>query len=365
MSDKDSRQLVTDLLDGTPAFANVESHLHSLVTRGAKQRAIIGGGAPLVAGAGPGAGTAAAPQQHDLQPETKALLETGARAVTKVQQNGPDVPLTSNEMQGLEAIVLVLGRPAILIQHGDYLAQPEPWDILEPEHAHLKQKFPSVGRIEISQDGLLPQEIGTGFLVAPDVVMTNRHVAKAILDLNGGSFRNGLTPQIDFLRESGNPGKAVFALTEIIGIHDDDAIDLALLRVSSDSPEGVPLPPPITLAADPPDTSKKRVVYVVGYPATDNGGVTPPAVLRDIFGDIVRVKRLAPGMLMKMENDKQFDHDCSTLGGNSGSCVVDLDKDLVIGLHFQGVFKQANTAVALWELKKDDLLLQANVNFEK
>ena len=356
MSDKDSRLLVAELLETTPAFANIETHLHTLVTRTAKQRAILGEAALEAV---------EDPHQRDLQPKTKALLETGARAVTKVQREGPDVPLTPVEMQGLEAVILVLGRPAILVRNGNYPPQPEPWDILEPEHDQIRQRLPSVGRVEVSQDGLLAQEVGTGFLVAPDVVMTNRHVAQAILKINGGAFRNGRTPQIDFLRESGNSAQAVFPLTEVIAVHPDAAIDLALLRVSAKSPQGAALPPPLTLATEGPDTSKKRVVYVVGYPATDNGGVTPPEVLRDIFGDIVRVKRLAPGMLMKMANAKQFDHDCSTLGGNSGSCVVDLDKEFVIGLHFQGTFKQANTAVALWELKDDALLLHAGVRFEK
>ena len=56
-------------------------------------------------------------------------------------------------------------------------------------------------------------------------------------------------------------------------------------------------------------------------------------------------------------------HDCSTLGGVSGSCVVDLDSNQVIGLHFAGLYMQYNEAVALWRLVDDPLLTDAGVNF--
>ena len=56
-------------------------------------------------------------------------------------------------------------------------------------------------------------------------------------------------------------------------------------------------------------------------------------------------------------------HDASTLGGNSGSCVVDLETNQVIGLHFAGLYMQYNEALALWRLVDDPLLTRAGVNF--
>ena len=38
-------------------------------------------------------------------------------------------------------------------------------------------------------------------------------------------------------------------------------------------------------------------------------------------------------------------HDCSTLGGNSGSVVLDLATGQAVGLHFAGRFLEANYAV--------------------
>ena len=77
-----------------------------------------------------------------------------------------------------------------------------------------------------------------------------------------------------------------------------------------------------------------------------------------------------PGAIIRMEpcstgtepEDVIF-HDASTLGGNSGSCVVDLDSGRVIGLHFAGQYMQYNEAVALWRLADDPLLVRAGVNF--
>ncbi len=105
-------------------------------------------------------------------------------------------------------------------------------------------------------------------------------------------------------------------------------------------------------------------VYLVGYPASDNQGITPPEVLTRIFGDVFEVKRLQPGTMTAISSAlPRFSHDCSTLGGNSGSCVVALDTHQVIGLHFSGGYKESNFAVALWRLAQDRFLLDAGVQF--
>ena len=99
----------------------------------------------------------------------------------------------------------------------------------------------------------------------------------------------------------------------------------------------------------------------MGYPAWD-GRRNDPAEMRKIFGEIFEVKRLQPGEMTGLTG-KVFKHDCSTLGGNSGSCVVDLETHQVLGLHFGGRYLEGNTAVALWTLTGDPLLKQAKVNF--
>jgi hypothetical protein len=121
----------------------------------------------------------------------------------------------------------------------------------------------------------------------------------------------------------------------------------------------------LPVASAPPalgDT--EHYVYVVGYPASDNQGLTPPDVMSRIFGDIYEVKRLQPGTITGISDTlPRFSHDCSTLGGNSGSCVVDLATHQVLGLHFSGGYRESNYAVALWKLTDDPLLRAAGVQF--
>ncbi len=125
------------------------------------------------------------------------------------------------------------------------------------------------------------------------------------------------------------------------------------------------IPPPLPLATAAPAIGEtEHLVYLVGYPATDNQGITPAEVLTRIFAGIYEVKRLQPGTITAISPTlPRFAHDCSTLGGNSGSVVLDLATHKVIGLHFSGGFRASNFAVALWKLAEDPFLLGAGVQF--
>jgi hypothetical protein len=80
--------------------------------------------------------------------------------------------------------------------------------------------------------------------------------------------------------------------------------------------------------------------------------------------DIYNVKRLQPGTTTELVPEQNvMKHDCSTLGGNSGSPVFDLTDHRVLGLHFGGRYGFGNYAVPLWQLVDDPLLRRAEVNF--
>lgn len=302
-----------------------------------------------------GVSEAAAPD-----PETAKVLEAGTRAVAKVNKDQEGAVLTPDEEDGLEAIIQVFGRPAILIQSGKFATPPEGWEVLEEFRAQIEGVLPSVGRIE-EQKVMNGSMIGTGFLVADDVIMTNRHVARvfSVEGLNNNwKLKVSMRPVIDYIEEEGAETSEEFRITEVIGIH--ETLDMALLRVE----KGAAARTPLTIASKELDLSELRQVYLVGYPATDNGGVTPPEVLLRIFANIFQKKRLQPGELSAVFDEQPImAHDCSTLGGNSGSCVLDLQTGQVIGLHFRGEFQKANHAVALWKLTDDPLLKKAKVNF--
>jgi endonuclease G len=148
----------------------------------------------------------------------------------------------------------------------------------------------------------------------------------------------------------------------------DDYWDLAVLRVEwgNQEPSGTPLP----LAGAPPRDLKEQLVASVGYPALDRRRPESIPVQMQIFDGVFEKKRIAPGYTLGRDDFMSFghkvkalQHDCSTLGGNSGSCVYSLDSQTVIGLHFAGIYLVANYAVPTWELSNNPTLKALGVQF--
>ena len=320
-------------------------------------RAIISPGSSRESVPGP------SPVEEARNRERDYILEEGRLGLEKVRQDGEDADLTPSQKAGLEAIVLLVHRPAILVQRGNFLQVPPEWKDLNDMKDGINQTLQSVGRIEVSGHPDLDW-LGTGFLVADDVVMTNRHVAQEFCRRSPGewSFRSGMAGRIDYVEEFGVLEHAEFDFIGVIGIH--EVYDLALLRVQPISGSGAKPPPPLTIASQPPGAVTGRQVFTCGYPASDSRRNDPQEMLR-IFANIFDVKRLQPGELRSLDSGNNVVmHDCSTLGGNSGSCVVDLATNQVVGLHFGGRYLEGNNAVALWRLTDDPLLKSAKVNFD-
>ncbi|MEF9886527.1 trypsin-like serine peptidase [Streptomyces sp. P9-A4] len=301
--------------------------------------------------------------------ERARVLEAGVSGLEKLAANRED-ELDGNETFGVEAIVLLEGRPAILVQRQDFAPQRDEWAILDGHRPAIRESLARVGRVEVTGHPSLDW-IGTAFLVGPRTVMTNRHVAAEFsrFEENGGkggrwNFAYGMSARVDPAEELPVDGaaagaSAAYEITEIIGIHPD--VDMALLRVEPSTDGG--LPTPLAVAADAPASVPGRPVYVIGYPAWD-GRRNEPESMRRIFMDVYNVKRLQPGTATDFTpGGLVMKHDCSTLGGNSGSPVFDLTDHRVLGLHFGGRYRTGNFAVPLWELLDDPLLATAEVNW--
>lgn len=182
--------------------------------------------------------------------------------------------------------------------------------------------------------------------------MTNRHVVKAFSS-HGESgrweFQPGVTASVDRADEPDHDPPLAHRVKEIVAVH--ESLDLALLRVEPGD-EILPL----RLLAHRSDLVLPLTVATIGYPANDPRN--DPVTMRELFGDLYGVKRLQPGMINEILPDERvLRHDCSTLGGNSGSCVIDLVSGDVIGLHFRGFYMKYNEAVALSWLHDDPLLM--------
>jgi glutamyl endopeptidase len=302
------------------------------------------------------------------QPETKsgkqsrvtAVLEAGVRAVEKCAEN-PAAVLGPEEEAGFESIVRLRERPALLVRNDNFPAPPERWRRLQTDfRSDICGRLPCSGRI----DRRPGEMVGTGFVVAEDLVMTNKHVICLFADRSPEEtgpweIHSSAQPSIDFKVEYGETAVRRFPVVEIVAVH--PKLDIALLRIAGATP-----PQPIKLAGSAPDTSNTLEIYAVGYPWTDNDpeNKTPPEVIEAIYGDIFQVKRLQPGEFNSMfAAYGAFSHDCSTLGGNSGSCIVDLKNNKVIGIHFKGSYRQANYAIALWMLKDDPMFTGKGLNY--
>jgi endonuclease G len=264
------------------------------------------------------------------------------------EAEGPGFEGVADEF-GAESIVLRQGRPVLAIKRDQAELVLEEADSatwrsrLAAASAHITRAARSVGRIEVEGHSLA--WLGTGWLVAPDTIVTNRHVAGEFGRDTGTTFvfRKGLigdvmVASIDLLEEIDREDSLAFQLTEILHIEDPDGPDLAFLRVAQIAGDSPPVPIRLSETSQPDE-----LVAVIGYPARDSR--IPEVDLMDkIFGNVYDKKRLAPGQLVE-PRDGTLLHDCSTLGGNSGSVLLSLETGEAVGLHFAGRFLQSNLAV--------------------
>jgi len=250
----------------------------------------------------------------------------------------------------LETIVLRTGRPVLAISNNEVVL-----DIKEAESQVWRERIAeardgighavlAVGRIDLVNSPRFDW-VGTGWLVSEDVIVTNRHVASEFARGDGGQFvfRNGfqgvMSASIDFLHEVDSQATNTFDIQSVLHIEPEDGPDIALLRVRSR--DGRKLAAPISLAQSTPGADEQ--VAVIGYPARDSR-ILEVDLMDRIFGNVYNRKRLAPGQLVSV-SPTEVEHDCSTLGGNSGSVLLSLKSGEAVGLHFSGQFLKANYAV--------------------
>lgn len=246
-----------------------------------------------------------------------------------------------------EAIILATGRPTLLVQQGTF-EEPrlEIWkQRLVDARPALERVIPSVGRVEVISHPRF-EWLGTAWVVDERTLVTNRHVAAEFARKQGSGYAFIRNPfgeevgvKVDFREEYKGEQSFEVRVEKVLYIADalPSQPDVAILLLSQH--EG--LPAPLTLAGR--DPRKDDPIAVIGYPAFDtrNDGV----IMSRIFQDIFDVKRLAPGFVSSSDESMVFEHDCTTLGGNSGSPVVNIETGEVVGLHFSGRFGVANFAV--------------------
>lgn len=280
--------------------------------------------------------------------------------------------IDSEQQFALEAIVMPYYRPVVDVLD-DYIQTSQltnKWQSLGAPGMRpwVTDRVRAVGRINVPNLPSLPYA-GTGFLVGDGLLMTNRHVASIFAHGLGSrrlQFQTGQTAAIDFYHENGKTTSESLTVENVVMIH--PWWDMALLKVS-----GIPTDrKPLILSTADPATLKDREVVVIGYPGYDpNGDEEFQRIQNRIFRGTYYVKRFQPGLFKVRDRAESYEqivdavtHDCSTLGGNSGSAVVDVQSGAVVGLHFAGEYLVANFAVSPFDLAQDSRVVDAGVNFQ-
>jgi len=270
------------------------------------------------------------------------------------------------EFFALEAIINEDLRPAVYVRDGTFTMTHPLWTRLSQDaaiKARIEQAIPSIGRLELP--GSQYPYGGTGFVVGEGLIMTNRHVAELFAAGLGDkrlSFLDGSKAGIDFLQEQDRPTGPMLSVRKVVMIH--PYWDMAILSV-----EGLPATrKPLSLSLRDARDLVGHDIFVVGYPAFD--GRNPSDVQQNLFDGHFGVKRLQPGQLQGGMKTSSFakmvpaaTHDCSTLGGNSGSAVIDLDTGEVLALHFGGLYHEKNYCVPAFELSRDDRVIATGIKF--
>ena len=299
---------------------------------------------------------------ESLGPGNVAAAELGLQklAEDRVQE------ITPSEMFGLEAIVLPRNRPVAFVRGELYDDFDGPWvslndDVIKRRIALL---LPLIGRVEVPSSPILPYA-GTGFVVGRGLIATNRHVAQLFSQGLGLTIRyRAGDAAIDFKRQIDAPDDdrtAYLSVRAVEMIH--PYWDMALLRV-----DDLPTDRMLRLSVKSPEELLDHNVVVIGYPARDERN---DVALQDrIFNRTYNVKRLQPGVIRARARIQSFEntvnaltHDASTLGGNSGSAVIEVDTGEVVALHFAGEYLKANYAVPMHELARDSRVA-SRLNFE-
>ena len=283
----------------------------------------------------------------DREAQFERLVHQGSEGL-RMLAAGDGERLGSDESaaEGLEAIIRTDGsRPSFLIREGEIDFESSPaGDWAEPLKARadaLRKATACVGRIDASGEWQ-----GTGFLVGPDVVLTNRYILQRIASQDtAASWKLNADAAIDFGHECRGCSVNRRKLKQVVfwGAQDIDfnAIDHAKLDMALIEVEPLPGggPDPFVIQSEPPaPTFTDLPVVTVGYGGKPRYPGQSQPLLNDLFRRSFGYKRLAPGEVITQPNgvpSSTLRDDATTFGGNSGSVVISLTREgTALGLHY-------------------------------
>lgn len=253
--------------------------------------------------------------------------------------------LAGNPLSADQELALVMAlralRPALLISGPTIARLPArcvpsfpQWDAFV---GRVRPHLRAVGRIDGPGANGALVAFGTGFLIAPDLLVTNHHVVHE-LSLGTGRLPPGRAT-VNFSWEHRQPLVDPIAVASVVRATRAGALDLAVLRL-----ERPGCAPDECLRFATTVAQIDDRVAVVGFPA--EASERNPAFVPQLFEAGLGLKRVSPGLVsQRMLGVPVFCHDAATLGGSSGSPVLSIGDGHILGVHCGGRFLDANEAI--------------------
>ncbi len=297
-------------------------------------------------------------RQAAHRPQYEAQLEAASAGGVLAESTSAGVA-TRDRVIVLETIVSE-ERPVLFVEQDRFLTNASEYyeggleartlvEELRTARGKLQPMLPLVGRIDVENFPNMDY-VGTGWFLAENIVITNRHVAELVARWDGRRYviRAGVAGQplvptwcsTHEGNDSANPPSRSFRIEEVLYIEPTAGPDLAFVRVSRRA-DGTQ---PVCIPLAETNLKEDEFACVVGYPARAPARIIPDQeLMQKLYRDRYDIKRAAPGYGAG-EHGKTTTHDCTTLGGNSGSVLLNAAGQAA-GLHFAGLYRAENYAV--------------------
>lgn len=287
------------------------------------------------------------------------------------QQSGIGDPL--NAKTALKVLASV--RPAIPIAKGELVGDISPqWKkLLYPATKDIIEIAGSVGIVNIQPKGArdvatlrtLTPFSGTGFVVAPKVILTVKYAIWGLDDaLKNPNFPVPIPENVSAtfrVSETVEELGQSYVITKVLYASSDHSKSFAFLELRDES-----LLQPLKLAISKPALPiVGDYAGVIGYPTRD--GRLPERFVDALLGaagkNEVTMKRLMPGRILAPGSEKNapessMQYDMSTSGGSAGGPVIDFSSNRVVALHSQGWWRddlvgKISFGIPVWDILAD------------
>lgn len=298
------------------------------------------------------------PEIYRLRADLLDLLPEGARKqeeLVEAQEDRTRYAMLSPKLRNLpdeekRLTALALARPAISLEDDGRLSVlPDNWaSLLRHYDKEIRPAATSVGLILRSDN----TPVGTGFVVAPGLMITANYVLGA-----GGDIVD--TSELSDMRSKDLRlclGTSHLSCASLLNIGDviysgkEESSKIALVNLVG---HDAVVNPPILIAetAQISGTIVGRYALVIGYPFSD---ARMPAVFNErLLGKEGGRKRVMPGRILSfgqgesgsigLENGQLvpavITSDISTSGGTGGGPLIDMSTGRVIGMSYGGLWK--------------------------